>query len=461
MADTTQAQSEALQIVLDAAKRCGMAHNYGAGGQYVLVATGGQLTAFAAELALPAQVVAEPVGEVVTRLRLLGRDDALNRLAEDKRRLSLEERESIAALQTAALAAAQMLNAQPPQPEAQDQPPVAQRPEVSDDGSAAVHDAKAEPQERQLSKLRQSSDSSPDAARVLAISPGDQSSTQPPQPEAQAVVQSDDWVEAIARKHGTGGWQTLADMVRFGRAVLAAAPAPAAAGQSEANALIEIVLKQCGGFLSGPGFEAAEAARRLRDALAQQPAPSAEAGREVPQWIVNDLGELGVKIGERFFFLYKGGNIEYGSNDSRVGIALHDDGTPMRYRIVGNREFGETCGPLKWIEAGRREDRYTEELTYLPGRSFGNPEDGDWRDLPAAPTTPSAGGEACAGGPTTESMRIGGRYNWKGQSDRLIYIGRDRGSNGYWYQFKKIGDPRPVWCEVLDTDLSRFEETKP
>lgn len=31
-----------------------------------------------------------------------------------------------------------------------------------------------------------------------------------------------DWIEKIAREHGTGGWQTLDDMVRFGQAVAAA-----------------------------------------------------------------------------------------------------------------------------------------------------------------------------------------------------------------------------------------------
>ena len=28
-----------------------------------------------------------------------------------------------------------------------------------------------------------------------------------------------DWIEKLAREHGTGGWQTLEDMVRFGKAV--------------------------------------------------------------------------------------------------------------------------------------------------------------------------------------------------------------------------------------------------
>ncbi len=31
-----------------------------------------------------------------------------------------------------------------------------------------------------------------------------------------------DWIEKLARDHGTGGWQTLADMKRFGEAVASA-----------------------------------------------------------------------------------------------------------------------------------------------------------------------------------------------------------------------------------------------
>jgi hypothetical protein len=102
-----------------------------------------------------------------------------------------------------------------------------------------------------------------------------------------------------------------------------------------------------------------------------------------PVWIVNDLGELGVKVGARYFFLYKGENIEYGA-DAKDGVALHDDGTPMHYRIVGKREFGETCLPISWVANNRSEDRYTVNLTYHPGLSFGKPEDGDWCPLPAA-----------------------------------------------------------------------------
>lgn len=96
-----------------------------------------------------------------------------------------------------------------------------------------------------------------------------------------------------------------------------------------------------------------------------------------PTWIVNDLGELGVMVDGVPYFLYKGDNIVYRD-------AVHDNGQPMMYRIVGKREFGETVWPMKWIEAGRREDRYTEELHYAPGLSDGKPEDGDWLPLPAS-----------------------------------------------------------------------------
>lgn len=55
------------------------------------------------------------------------------------------------------------------------------------------------------------------------------------------------------------------------------------------------------------------------------------------QWIVNDEGELGVKIGNRCFFLYKGGSLVYNGK--------HDDGRQMMYRPVKKREFGECCHP--------------------------------------------------------------------------------------------------------------------
>lgn len=114
--------------------------------------------------------------------------------------------------------------------------------------------------------------------------------------------------------------------------------------------------------------------------------PQAVPMTDEPEWIVNDLGELGVRVGSRFFFLYKGGNIKYGVDgigDSRDGVALHDDGTPMHYRIVGKREFGETCWPLQWVVRGHSESRYTEPLTFIPGLSWGTPEDGEWKPLPA------------------------------------------------------------------------------
>lgn len=74
------------------------------------------------------------------------------------------------------------------------------------------------------------------------------------------------------------------------------------------------------------------------------------------QWVVNTLGELGVKIGNQFFFLYKGRSLVYDSSE-----------TTIRWRPVGKREFGETCqSPLK-----------------SKGYDFTNPGDFEWKEFPS------------------------------------------------------------------------------
>ena len=61
---------------------------------------------------------------------------------------------------------------------------------------------------------------------------------------------------------------------------------------------------------------------------------------------------------------------------------------------------------------------------------------------------------------TKTAMKVGGKYKWKGRPE-LIYLGTRQypGECWPWHQFKKIDDPREVWCEVSDDDLSRIEET--
>jgi len=160
-----------------------------------------------------------------------------------------------------------------------------------------------------------------------------------------------------------------------------------------------------------------------------------------PVWIVNDLGELGVKVGERFFFLYKGDNIEY--EDTK-----HNDGSPMRYRIVGKREFGETCWPLSWVVAGRSEDRYTVNLTYIPGLSWGKPEDGEWRDLPSAPLT--AAPQAPAAALDAGVVQNAKRYEWLcgalGETQLPTLI--ERITSGY------VADYKPSIDAAIDAAMS-------
>lgn len=59
-------------------------------------------------------------------------------------------------------------------------------------------------------------------------------------------------------------------------------------------------------------------------------------------------------------------------------------------------------------------------------------------------------------------MKIEGKYNWKGQPERLVYMGTKHypGDRRTWHQFAKVETPDVVWCEVLDSDLPSFEETK-
>lgn len=57
-------------------------------------------------------------------------------------------------------------------------------------------------------------------------------------------------------------------------------------------------------------------------------------------------------------------------------------------------------------------------------------------------------------------MKVGGRYNWINQPERLIYLGKNWSGNGHWHQFAKVDAPGKVWCEVLDAEIPMFEATE-
>ena len=63
---------------------------------------------------------------------------------------------------------------------------------------------------------------------------------------------------------------------------------------------------------------------------------------------------------------------------------------------------------------------------------------------------------------TMGPLRIGGKYNWRNQPERLAYMGTARypGDSRTWHQFEKVDARGAVWCEVLEADLAYFEETK-
>lgn len=82
-------------------------------------------------------------------------------------------------------------------------------------------------------------------------------------------------------------------------------------------------------------------------------------------WVVNSLGELGVRIGNQLFFCYKGQSLCYGNGS-------------YTWRAVGKREFGETINArnFQWVPVGSSTFNI-EDMgipTYpMPEKSVANP----------------------------------------------------------------------------------------
>ena len=56
------------------------------------------------------------------------------------------------------------------------------------------------------------------------------------------------------------------------------------------------------------------------------------------------------------------------------------------------------------------------------------------------------------------NLVIGGKYNWRYQKERLVYLGKSL-SNGWLHRFALVDSPNVIWCEVREADLEHFEET--
>lgn len=116
-----------------------------------------------------------------------------------------------------------------------------------------------------------------------------------------------------------------------------------------------------------------------------QPASVAPPGNPSPplvndvNWVVNDLGELGVEIHGAYFFMYKGRSLQYGTYQSRNGMATHDDETEMRVRPIDGWEYGETVWPTAWISRGYRDARYLGAHRHQ--RQLGDSV--SWKPIPA------------------------------------------------------------------------------
>lgn len=73
------------------------------------------------------------------------------------------------------------------------------------------------------------------------------------------------------------------------------------------------------------------------------------------EWIVSSIGELGVRVGDRLYFLYKDSvPLEY-TRDDESEPAMHGH---IQWRPIFKREFGETVWPESLRAAGRNDGKY-------------------------------------------------------------------------------------------------------
>jgi len=133
------------------------------------------------------------------------------------------------------------------------------------------------------------------------------------------------------------------------------------------------------------GDVAPESRKVLRQYIEQGAQPGADVvlTEDRVEWVVNDIAELGVKIGNQFFFLYKGHSLVYGQDSSDVidGVAVNHDADPPikhHWRPVFKREFGECCHPVNYEDL--RQCGHPHKWGTV---SLGDSD--EWKPLPAAP----------------------------------------------------------------------------
>jgi hypothetical protein len=88
------------------------------------------------------------------------------------------------------------------------------------------------------------------------------------------------------------------------------------------------------------------------------------------QWVVNSIAELGVKIGDQFFFMYKGYSLVYAGEPD-------EDNKQLYWRPIKKREFGESCYPI-------HPDQERCGYSHLKG-TVSLEDSPDWKLLPMPP----------------------------------------------------------------------------
>ncbi len=89
-------------------------------------------------------------------------------------------------------------------------------------------------------------------------------------------------------------------------------------------------------------------------------------------------------MGWGFIYLKRGSTSTAPFTHNEYKNGKHDDGSDMLYRMVGKREFGETCRPDSFFNNPNARDekgRYVMSLVFHDGLSFGKPNDANWKPI--------------------------------------------------------------------------------